>query len=374
MIALREEPAWLGVFAHNEFARQTMLMAAPPWETNPAGWTPRTITSHDDLLITEWLQQQGITVNSAIAAQAAEAVAHERTYHPVREYLDGLAWDGVPRLNTWLADHFGAEHNPYTRTIGPCMLIAAVARIYDPGCKVDNVPIIEGPQGIRKSSALRALFDPWFADEIADLGSKDAAMQTTGVWLIEWSELDSMSRSDAARTKAFISRTTDRFRPPYGHRVIESQRSCVFWTTTNSESYLKDETGGRRFWPIKARKIGLGGLNLVRDQLFAEAREQYFAGTPWWIDNSDLYQVATDEQAKRYVGDPWDNVIRGLAINNDELSIDKVLLAVGVDIGRRSQSDANRIARCLKALGWSRVQTGVGRDRRWVYRKNTGGE
>jgi predicted P-loop ATPase len=132
---------------------------------------------------------------------------------------------------------------------------------------------------------------------------------------------------------------------------------------------LKDETGGRRFWPIKVRKINAGGLRLVRDQLFAEAREQYFAGMPWWIDNNELHRAATEEQAGRYVGDPWDNVIQDLAEKNDELSIDQVLQALFVETGRRTQSEANRVARCLRALGWSRVQIGAGRARRWVYQK-----
>jgi predicted P-loop ATPase len=151
--------------------------------------------------------------------------------------------------------------------------------------------------------------------------------------------------------------------------VIESPRSCVFWGTTNAEGYLKDETGGRRFWPIKARKVNVGGIRLVRDQLFAEAREHYFADRPWWIDGSDLHQAAREEQAKRYVGDPWDNAIQDLAAKNDELSIDQVLLVLGVKPGQRGQTDANRVVRCLKALGWSRVQIWVGRSRRWVYRR-----
>lgn len=307
IIALREAPSWFGAFAHNEFSRQAMLMAAPPWEIHPADWTPRPVTPHDDLLITDWLQTQGIIVNPSTAAQAIEAVAQERPFHPVREYLDGLRWDGVPRLKTWLADYLGADENTYTSSIGTCMLVGAVARIHNPGCKVDNVPIIEGPQGIGKSAALRALFDPWFTDEIADLGSKDAAMQTCGTWLIEWAELDTMLRGETSRTKAFITRTTDRFRPPYGQRVIESPRSCVCWGTTNSEDYLKDETGNRRFWPIRARKIKLDALRSIRDQLWAEAQEHYFAGTPWWIDNPDVHHAATEEQAGRYVGDPWDS-------------------------------------------------------------------
>jgi predicted P-loop ATPase len=369
MTALREAPAWFGVFAYNEFSMQAMLMATPPWELQPANWNARPVTPHDDLLISEWLQKEDITVNPVIAAQAIEAVAHERSFHPVLEYLDSLEWDRVPRLKSWLHDYLGADDNQYTRSIGPCMLVGAVARIHHPGCKVDNVPIIEGPQGIGKSSALRALFDPWFADEIADLGSKDAAMQTRGVWLIEWSELDAMSRGETSRTKAFITRTTDRFRPPYGHRVIESPRSCVFWGTTNAEGYLKDETGARRFWPVRARKINVVGLRRARDQLWAEAQEHFVADAPWWIDNSDLHQMATEEQAGRYAGDPWDNIIQRLVETDEELSIPDVLYAVGVETGRQTQAEMNRVARCLKALGWSRKQVGVGRDRRWVYRK-----
>jgi predicted P-loop ATPase len=369
MIALREAPAWFGVFAFNEFSGQATLVVAPPWEMNRAQWDQRPVTPHDDLLITEWLQKEGISVDVGVAAQAVEAVAKDRLFHPVREYLDQLEWDGIPRIGTWLHDYLGTDDNAYTRAVGRCMLVAAVARIYQPGCKVDNVPIIEGGQGIGKSSALRILFEPWFTDDIADLGSKDAAMQTGGVWGVEMAELDAMSRPEAARAKAFISRTKDRFRPPYGRRVVEVPRSSVLWGTTNSDTYLIDETGGRRFWPIRARKINLDGLCRNRDQLWAEALEYLVASTPWWIDNPDVYRAATEEQASRYASDPWDEVIHQLAKSEEELSIGQVLTAVGVETGRRTQSDMNRVARCLKALGWTRVQAGVGPDRRWIYRK-----
>ena len=137
-----------------------------------------------------------------------------------------------------------------------------------------------------KSTAIKALFDPWFTDELADLGSKDAAMQTRGVWGIEVSELDSMARTDVSRIKAFITRTTDRFRPPYGSRLMESPRSCVFWGTTNSDAYLKDETGGRRFWPVKSGKINIDLIREIRDQLWAEAVVLYEAGDAL-VDNED---------------------------------------------------------------------------------------
>jgi predicted P-loop ATPase len=318
-------------------------------------------------LITEWLQSEGITVNVGTAAQAIEAVAIDRSFHPVREYLNSLEWDGIPRLKTWLHDYLGTDDNPYTQNVGLCIMVAAVARIHAPGCKVDNVPIIEGAQGIGKSAALKALFQPWFTDEIADFGDKDAAMQARGTWLVEVAELDAMSRPETSRIKAFITRTTDRFRPPYGRRIVESPRCCVFWGTTNSEAYLKDETGGRRFWPIRAHKIHLEGLRRIRDQLWAEAQEHYLAGTSWWISDPNVLGAATEEQAGRYIGDPWDNMIQTLTEN--EVSISEVLTRVGVGTDRQTQSDMNRVARCLKARGWIRVQVGHGRGRHWIYRK-----
>ena len=190
-------------------------------------------------------------MNTRTASEAVTAVAEEQSFHPVEDYLRGIQWDGHERLQSWLSSCLGAEDNKYNKTIGVCALVAATARIFVPGCKVDTIPILEGGQGLGKSTALKTLFAPWFSDELADLGSKDAAMQLEGVWLIEVSELDAMSRSEVGRIKAFVSRTADRYRPPYGSRVVEQLRSCVFWGTTNSETYLQDETGARRFWPIK---------------------------------------------------------------------------------------------------------------------------
>jgi predicted P-loop ATPase len=307
--ALREAPAWFGVLAYDQFAMETIVSGAPPWDFKTLEWIPRAWQSHDDLLTAEWLQRAGIAVNTQTAAQAVEAVARDRALHPVIEYLTSLQHDGKARSGTWLSTCLGADQTVYSETVGRAMLIAAVARIFDPGCKVDTVPIFEGAQGARKSTAVKALFDPWFSDELADLGSKDAAMQTRGVWGIEVSELDAMSRMEVSRIKAFISRTTDRFRPPYGSRVIESPRSCVFWGTTNADGYLKDETGGRRFWPVKIGKINVEMLQDIRDQLWAEAVILYKANVPWWLTKAETLKDAERHQRDRYIGDPWDRAV-----------------------------------------------------------------
>jgi predicted P-loop ATPase len=367
--ALRECPAWQGVLTYDGFGLETFIDASPPWSMDLV-WHSRPWTSHDDLLATDWLQRQGIAVNSATTAQAVELVAKDRQFHPVLDYLDGLEHDGTPRASSWLSQYLGAAPTAYNQAVGRAMLIAAVARIRNPGCKVDTVPIFEGAQGALKSTAVKALFEPWFTDELADLGSKDAAMQTRGIWAIEVSELDAMSRTDVSRIKAFISRTTDRFRPPYGNRIIESRRSCVFWGTTNSEGYLKDETGGRRFWPVKVGKIDVAGLRGIRDQLWAEAQALYDAGTPWWIVSPTIQSDAEEQQRARYAGDPWDRAIEDYVNStaSGEVTIEQVLrFGVTLEIHRCGQAEMNRVARVLRSMGLVRRQKGSGASRHWVY-------
>ena len=182
---------------------------------------------------------------------AVLAVAHENRFDPVREYLEGLTWDRVPRIGKWLATYLSAEDTDYASAVGKRWLISCVARAILPGCKADSALIFEGNQGEGKSTAFTTLGGPWFSDELAAIGTKDSALQLSGAWIIELSELDALTKARASTVKAFLSRRVDRFRPPYGRRVIEQPRSCVFCGTVNHSQYLEDETGGRRFWPVK---------------------------------------------------------------------------------------------------------------------------
>jgi len=232
------------------------------------------------------------------------------------------------------------------------------------------MPILEGPQGARKSTAIKALFEPWFTDELADLGSKDSAMQVRGVWGVEVSELDAMSRGEVSKIKAWVSRTTDRFRPPYGARVITSPRSCVFWGTTNADGYLKDETGGRRFLPAKIGRIDINRLKADRDQLWAEAVAVYRSGAVWWITDQKVHSEASRQQHDRYCGDPWDGLIYAYIANHNSVTIDEVLIdALHLEIGRCGQTEQNRVARCLRAIGWERKQVRSGGKKQWRYRR-----
>jgi predicted P-loop ATPase len=369
--AMRSAPEWSGVLAYNEFAHFTVRQKPAPWmDSNadlPAEWTP-----NHDTLATEWLQHQGIFVTVDVTGQAVESVARERPFHPVRAFLKELIWDGAHRLQSWISDYLGVDPSPYAAAVGSRWMISAVARVFEPGCKADCCLILEGEQGIRKSTALRVLAQPWFTDEIADLGSKDAALQTRGVWVIEIAELDSMSRSDIGKIKAFMSRATDRFRPPYGKRPIESARQCVFAGSVNHGTYLRDETGGRRFWPVecKAPMIDVDALADIRDQLWAEATYLYFDGKPWWLDSLPLNRDAAEEQSDRYEGDPWDELILKWAVDRESVSIVEVLtncLEKKKDMW--TQWDRNRVARCLRANGWKRFNARMGEFREWRYRR-----
>ena len=265
-----------------------------------------------------------------------------------------------------------------------------MARIYQPGAKADCCLILEGPQGLKKSTALKTIAGEWFTDEIADLGSKDAAMQTRGVWIIEIAELDSMSRADVGKIKAFMSRACDRFRPPYGRRLIEAPRQCVFAGSVNQSTYLRDETGGRRFWPVACTRILIDELARHRDQLWAEAVVRYREGSVWWLDSVELNRVAHQEQSDRYEGDPWDELLAewlehptarhdsGVPLyvfssNDDSVSIhDALIHAIGKRPEYWTQGDKNRVGRCLRALGWERYRDREGTRLEWRFRPVSG--
>jgi predicted P-loop ATPase/phage/plasmid primase-like uncharacterized protein len=366
ILALRTAPEWKGVLWHDEFASTTVARSPPPWHPKQHTWKRTDWSDRYDLLVADWLQHQGILVPASIAGQAVEAVAHDRLSHPVREYLDALRWDGVARIDGWLSTYLGAADSAYARVVGPRWLISAVARIYRPGAKVDCALILEGPQGIKKSSALQIMGHPWFADRLSDLSSKDAAMETRSVWIIEIAELDTMTRAEVGTIKAFISRTTDRFRPPYGKRLVELPRQCVFAGSVNPEGgYLKDATGGRRFWPVACGAIDIAAVERDRDQLWAEACVRFRAGDPWWLDDQNLEALAAEQQADRYQGDAWDDPIRRyLEIatgQQDGVSVAEVLeKALGMEKGRWTQADQNRVVRTLTSMGFRQFRARIG--------------
>ena len=309
MIALRWSEEFKDALAYDEFSVRTVATRGTIWDAEPCDWT-----DFHDAKLADWMQHQRIDVSPAVCTQAVEVVARDRAFHPVREYLRRQEWDGERRLDEMMIRYFGAKDDAggYARAVGAKWMISAVARVMEPGCQADHCLIFQGLQGLGKSTALRTLAgDDWFNDDVEDLGSKDSAMQIHGKWIIELGELDAVvsARSEMSRVKAFITRRIDHFRPPYGRRTADFPRQCVFAGSINKEEYLRDETGARRFWPVKCTKADVRGLARDRDQLWAEARSRYEAGEPWWLDSPELTSAAEAEQEKRFEVDPWEQLV-----------------------------------------------------------------
>ena len=280
-----------GMFDFDELGATTMLRRPipEPGRQPPADFQARILNDIDLTIVQARLQRLWVPfIARNTVAEAIETVARDNSYHPIRDWLEGLTWDGTSRLDSWLTDYFGAvagkSHSAeYLKEIGPKFLISMVARIYRPGAKVDYMLVLEGGQGSVKSSACRKLAGAeFFSDALRDITSKDASQHLRGLWLIEVAELEAMSKAESTAMKAFITRSTERYRPPYGRKEVVEPRQCVFIGTTNEHAYLKDATGNRRFWPVAVGSIDLEVLERDRDQLFAEAAARFHAGEHWW--------------------------------------------------------------------------------------------
>ncbi len=363
LTALRSAPEWKEVLAFDQFALTVVAQHATPWG-HIGAWTDQ-----EDRLTADWLQHQGLAVSTKTTWEAVQTVAQEHGFHPVRRYLNSLHWDRAKRVDGWLPTYLGVEFSNYSAAVGRRWLISAIARVMQPGCKADCALILEGPQGQRKSMAIEKLSSPWFTDQIADLGSKDSSLGCAGVWEIELGELVPMSRSDNERIKAFLSRMTDRFRPPYERRIIAVPRQCIFAGSTSASEYLCDESGGRRFWPVECGQIDIELLIRDRDQLWAEALALYQGRELWWLDSETLVREAEQEQSDRYDCDPWQELILPFAALRGDVSIGELLHeCLDKPKGQITQHDKNRVARCLRSLGWERYNSRRGSAREWRYR------
>jgi predicted P-loop ATPase len=373
-IALREHPDIKGRIAYDEFAGCTYVLGALPWDDRPK----RPWSQFDDLAATEWLQgippPDAIGVSSAVTREAVERVAYANRFHPVLDWLEALKWDGTERLKQWLTTCLGVPQTPLSDAIGRAFLISAVARIQKPGCKVDHMLILEGSQGLLKSTALRTLVGngDWFADEIADLGTKDSCQDLRGVWIVELSELSAIRPGEVEKVKGYISRQIDHYRPSYGRRSIDVPRQCVFIGTTNAKEYLSDSTGNRRYWPVVCGALDIETLARDRNQLWAEAVAAYHAGERWWLTDDDLKRMVAEEQEDRRVRHPWESVVADWldgptkAPNHDgfrapfdlkdgHVTTAQILEhAIVKPVERQTTADMMAIGRILRLLGWQK--------------------
>jgi predicted P-loop ATPase len=352
LIAL--EATMPAAFAYDEMMRAPILMTPLKPE---GGFLPRTVGDVDVGLVQEKLQHLGLRrITKDTVHQAVDIRASERRFHPVRDYLNSLRWDGRLRIAKFACVYLGSEPTPYADQIGSMFLISMVARIFDPGCKVDHMLVFEGPQGALKSTACSILGGNWFSDNLPDItAGKDVAQHLNGKWLIEVSEMHAMNRAESAQLKAFITRTIERYRPSYGRKEVIEPRQCVFIGTTNRDCYLRDETGGRRFWPIKVGSIDVDALSRDRDQIFAEAVQAYRQKAVWWPDKNFEREHILPEQTARYEGDAWEEDIAAYLATKTRVTIGEVAHnALFIEKPRIGTGDQRRIAAALEQIGWRR--------------------
>lgn len=367
-VALRR----LGVrLSHDQFADRLMIEGLP-------GHGP---VLQDDAVKALYLtteQRFGFRPGKDYYWMVVENEARHNGYNPVVDYLDGLAWDGTPRLDTWLATYCGAHDSPYTQAVGRLPLLAAVRRARRPGCKFDEMLVLRSPQGTGKSTALAALCpDPdWFSDDLPlDADSKVAIERLRGRWIVEAAELTGLRQSKIEHMKAFLSRQVDRARMAYGRLVTEVPRQCVFVGTTNSDRFLRDTTGDRRFWPVLVGEFDLEGLNRDRDQLWAEAAQREAAGESVRLDPS-LYEVATEEQEEHRIEDPFEQTLaEALGDLEGKLRAVDAWELTGVQPGQRTQEHNARLGAALRRLGWERTKRRFdGGKPEWSYVRGEGDE
>lgn len=369
-VILTQHPDWRGVFGYDQFAEQAVIIRRPPYPQRE--WKPGAVSDVDEFRARVWLQKNiGINPTASDVGAAIQMAAHDAPFHPVRQYLGSLQWDGIARLDTWIIRHLGADNTDYVRAVSSKWLISAVARILEPGCKADSALVLIGEQGIGKSTALRTLFsDDWFSDCMPDLHSKDAMHGLAGKWLIELAELSALGRSETEAAKRFMAAVQDTFRPAYGRRSKTFLRQCIFAGTTNTDTFLQDETGNRRWWcvPVTA-PASIGDLAAERDLLFAEAVARYRRGERWHLTGIAAQQAeaAAADHVRR---DAWESAINPYLESRQDVSVAEVLeQALGMTASDWRQPDQNRVARVLRLRGWIRYKRRDGTTREWRYRR-----
>lgn len=358
-VLARWHPETKGVLGWHEVTREIYLVAPPPWH-EAREFKPRSVTSEDVTQMTYWLEHHGVSPKVSETHAAMAVVAHANPFNPVRDYLNALVWDGVPRITTFPAEIMGTPDHPIYATFWRRWMVSAVARVMRPGCKADCMIVLEGDQGTMKSSMLRCLATvdgvEYFTDAVHDIESKDAALQMQGIWIAEVAELNALQKKGPDSIKAWLSRSTDRFRPPYDRVVIEVPRSSVIAGTLNPiAGYMNDASGARRFWPIPVKhRIDIARVTSDRDQLWAEAVALYRDGEAWHLTDEEGADAAI-ATADRYADDPWDHVID--AYVRDEVGIitlPEIIRKLGIPNAQQTQATSRRIGARLRYLGYEK--------------------
>ena len=325
--------------------------------TQAIEWNGKPIEDPDVVDIRLIIERNNYQPQDRDIRPAIDRVCRENSYNPVVDYLNALRWDGTARLARWMPHLLGAPASAFVKLVGPKVLISAVARAYEPGCKVDTIMVLEGEQGLKKSSAIAALFGEEYTAESVSLFDQHnkMVMQMMGAWCVELAEFVAVVRKEQGAVKGLISMRSDRVVLPYAKMASTHPRRCIFFGTINPDSmgYLTDSTGNRRYWPVTVTKIDIEGILRSRDQLWAEAVHRYRNGERWWLEG-DENRVAASEQGEREEEDAWAPILAHKLYGKAEVTTDEALTELGIPHERKDKRAQMRVASALGQIGFER--------------------
>ncbi len=372
-LILTNSVEWRGCLAYDQFTERCYwAQPAPVVPGMPQPVVGERFADHHATYVAHWFARtHHLTLGKGPILDAMVTAAQVNARHPLQDYLSSLVWDETDRINTWLTRYLGVADSEYSRNVGAWWLISAVARAMRPGCQADHMLVLEGAQGRRKSTALRILAGEWFLGSLPDLrDAQKAAERIQGKWICEVGELDALKGAAATKTKDWLTQPSDTFRPAYGRFSVDFPRSIVFAGTTNESNYLHDHTGARRYWPVEATDIDAEALKQDRDQLWAEATEMFRRGCPWW-PGQDQQDSITQEQEERHDVDVWEQVIAPwIAARDDGFTTADILTGpLGIEPGKQTRGDQNRVGAILRRLEYSNHRRRVGEcvQRIWIH-------
>lgn len=368
-----------GVFKHDSFSKRIIVRRPPPWEDSNK-FVVRPVQDYDYIRLETFLEGFfGLKTSREKCANAIESVAlnPENTFNPASEYFSSLKWDGVDRINSWIYNYVstGEQDTAYLSLVGRKFLCGLAGRAMNAGCKFDTMLILEGKQYAGKSFLSKILGTingvEYFLDDFKDIENKDALMKMQGKLVVEFPEISTMRKAEVNDLKAFLSRTHDVFRPPYGRNTMESGRQCVFIGTVNPEGpYLRDVTGNRRYWPVACRdKIDIPHLKEIMPQLHAQAAYLVKNGEKLWL-TEDEYNLCVIEQDKRVMNDIWSDKIIDAVGGQTQVTTSDILSALGVSLDKANPIIQSRISQTMIQLGYTSARISVGGKRRRGYIKN----
>lgn len=366
-----------GVFRWDEFNLCVMVVKCPPW-TREADFKVHKLEDFDIRNCDYWLQRKGLKGGVEKTHGAIEDAAQLNSFNPAKDYFESLEWDGVKRLDIWLAYYMGVESDDpaYVSQIGAKWMMGAVARVYNPGCKFDYMLMFEGAQGAYKSTTLRALATfgddeerSYFTDQfkLGNADHKDELQKLSGCLIVEIGEMADFNKKDMNSMKAFITAQVDRFRPPYGRLPKDFPRQFVLSGTYNPiDGIFNDPTGGRRFWPVTVGRIDIDAIRKDRKQLWAEAVTRYKAGEKLYLEG-EVAEAAKRAIEDRTITDPWQSKIDDAIGNRSTVTPEEVLSHIGVMPHLQTRKDVQRVTHCLKFMGWEYKRIYAGGKQRWRW-------